>query len=132
FPAVTGAEMERWLAGSDQSFRSEEGDAAGTPSLACWRTSLEPLRLRHAPQRAWLLVCSLLFLLIGLALSFAPLARGWFWLVAIGLAVAAGAVGLLWPGILSALLYGCEPGAVVLLVFLGIQWTLQQRYRRRL
>lgn len=132
FPAVTGDEMERWFAGHDGAARSEEGEPAGTPSFACWRTSLEPLRLHHAPQRAWLLICSLLFLLVGLALSFLPLARGWFWLAVIGLAAAAGAVGLLWPGVLSAFLYGCEPGAVVFVVVLGVQWTLQQRYRRRL
>jgi hypothetical protein len=46
--------------------------------------------------------------------------------------VLAGAVaGLLWPTALAAVLFGCEPGAAVLLVFGGFQWLLYERYRRQ-
>src|SRR5262249_60760641 len=40
-------------------------------------------------------------------------------------------LGLLAPAVLPALLYGCEPGAVVLLAVVGVQWLLHQRYRRQ-
>ena len=41
------------------------------------------------------------------------------------------AAALLWPGVLAAVAYGCEPGVLVLLLVLGIPWMLHQRYRRQ-
>jgi hypothetical protein len=38
---------------------------------------------------------------------------------------------MVWPTLLAAVVYGCEPGAVVLVLFAGIQWLLHERYRRR-
>ena len=69
---------------------------------------------------------------MGLALNVLPLSRSVFWLVVAGLGIALLIVGLLWPGWVPALLFGCQPGAMVLLVLLSIQWMLQERYRRRL
>jgi hypothetical protein len=47
----------------------------------------------------------------------------------LGLSVAV--VGLLWPQLLGAVLYGSQPGLLVLAVVLGVQWLLQRRYRRQ-
>jgi hypothetical protein len=43
------------------------------------------------------------------------------------------AAGLLfWPSALGAVIYGCEPGLVVVLLVAAVQWALHQRYRRQL
>ncbi|HXG08510.1 MAG TPA: hypothetical protein VNK04_01855, partial [Gemmataceae bacterium] len=136
-PAVSGAELEQWFAG-DTSERSsplslETGETAdrGTPSVACWRTDLEPLRLYHAPQQVWLLVCSLGLLAVGLGLYFVLVHRGLYGPIVLLLGAAAAVVGLLWPSVLAVVLYGCQPGLVVLLLVLGFHWLLQHRYRRQ-
>jgi hypothetical protein len=33
---------------------------------------------------------------------------------------------------MCAIAYGCEPGFVVLLAVLGLQWLMHQRYRRQI
>ncbi|MCI0458958.1 MAG: hypothetical protein L0Z62_18525 [Gemmataceae bacterium] len=126
-PVVTSADLEHWLTGSDAAAATEEGE----PSLVCWQTTLEPLRLFCVPLRAWLLVCSCSFLALGLLLCLAPLARSLFWSSVLGISLAVALAGILWPGGLPPILYGCEPGGLVLLAVLAIQWTLQQRYRRQ-
>jgi len=40
-------------------------------------------------------------------------------------------VGILWPGLLPSIVYGCEPGAAVLVFLIALQWTLHERYRRK-
>jgi hypothetical protein len=109
-------------------------------ALVCWRDQSEPIVLTHSPQRAWLLVCSLGLFFVGWGLYWLALPQAndkgrlsiWFWpllaLVALAVAVAA----LFWPTILCALMYGSEPGAVVLLAVLGLQWLRHQRYRRQI
>ena len=57
------------------------------------------------------------------------LARILFWATAAGLTVLVVACLLLWPGLLAMLLYGAQPGAVVLVLIM--QWLLHQRYRRQ-
>jgi hypothetical protein len=54
----------------------------------------------------------------------------WALLVLLGLGVAL--LGLIWPGLLTALLYGAQPGLAVLVVVLAVQWLLHERYRRRI
>jgi hypothetical protein len=133
----------------------DDADPAG---LVCSRSGLTPLRLNHFPQQVWLLVCSLVLVAVGLGLYFLSVAvarrpaadgapsavqagegrapaprlpRYLFWPLAAGLALALVLASLFWPGVLGPVLYGCEPGAAVLLVVLGVQWALQQRYRRQ-
>jgi len=91
------------------------------------------------PQQAWLLVCSVLVVVLGLTLYFLARrprmgalnwARLWLALsvVALGLVTA----GVFWPTLLAAVLYGCQPGLVVLLLVCLVQWLLQERNRRRI
>jgi hypothetical protein len=164
-PAVTSADLLHWFF-SGFDIQTGQGDTAATltdslgwdsepASLVCWRSNLEPLRLNHAPQQGWLLICSGALLVAGLglyllSLSFARLPvpggdgrapgnvpmvgsipRLLFWPVVVTLGLVLGCLTLLWPGVLAPILYGCEPGALVLLAVLGLQWMLHQRYRRQ-
>jgi hypothetical protein len=104
---------------------------SGEPSVVCWQTEPESLRVIHVPTQSWLLFCSLTCVALGLALFLAPLPRKLFWslLVVVGLAVLAASV--LEPTVVSAVAFGCEPGAVVVFLVLGVHWLLQRRYRRQ-
>ncbi len=117
-----------------------DDQSAGSPALVCWQDALEPMELTHAPRLAWLLVCSLGLLISGLGLywsarpqlSDAGHMAPWFWPILAVVALAA-AVGILfWPTMFWALVFGCEPGAVVLLGMVGFQWFMHQRYRRQI
>lgn len=134
-PAAAGADLQRWLVGGaapEDAGRPPAADLAPDyPSAVSWRTDLEPLALAHVPQQAWLLSCSLVLMAGGLFVYFLRLPRGLLaGLLGLGMAAAA-AVGLFWPGVLSVVLYGCEPGLAVLLAFLVVQWLLHRRYRRQ-
>jgi hypothetical protein len=128
-PTVSSAEFERWFAEPD-SVPLDAGKYPD-PTVAVVRSSAEPLRLSHVPEQAWLMVCSLTLLIVGLALAFLSLPRAVFWGTLSALGVGALLAGLFWPGVLGAVLYGCQPGALVLLPVLGFQWLLHQRYRRQ-
>ncbi|MCI0457882.1 MAG: hypothetical protein L0Z62_13020 [Gemmataceae bacterium] len=124
-PALSSDQLETWLTGRPAA------DEGVVPSLVCSRTSLQPLRLLRPPQQLWFLVCSGVLLVVGLGLYFAPLSGYGFWFVVALLTVGVVAAGFLWPSVVPAVLYGCQPGAVVLVVLIGFQWMLQQRYRRQ-
>src|SRR5262249_46666379 len=100
--------------------------------LVCTQPGPEPLVLWHASQQAWLLGCSLSSIALGLLLYFVALPRPLFWVVVVLLGLGTLAAALLWPSVLPAVAYGCEPGVVVLLVVIGVQWLLHRRYRRQL
>jgi hypothetical protein len=109
-------------------------------ALVCWQDQAAPIVLTHAPRLAWLLVCSLGLLIVGLGLSWSARpptgkegrAAVWFWPLLALLTLAGAVAALLWPAMFCAIVYGCEPGAVVLLVVVGLQWLIQQRYRRQI
>jgi hypothetical protein len=126
-PAATAADLDRWLAGTAPEPAAETLE----PGLVCWSATQEPLPLLCVPQQAWLLVCSLGLLGLGLLFALAPLPRWLFWgltvLTFAGLTVAA----VLVPGVLPAAAYGCEPGLLVLLLVLAGHWLLHRRYRRQ-
>ena len=104
-PSVTSADLESWLT------KRESSDAPTPVSLAFTRAGQGSVRFWHLSRQVWLLLCSGLLLAIGLALYVLPLPRTVFWLLAVGLGIGVLAVGLLWPGSLPALVFGCEPGA---------------------
>jgi hypothetical protein len=125
--ALSSADLERWFSGAESDTRSDE-----EPSLVCWQTSLTPLHLVHMSQIAWLLLCSLLMLVLGLGLYYVALSRGQFWTVVAGLSLLVVLAGVLWPNVLPAVVYGCEPGLLILGLVFGFLWVRQQRYRRQL
>ena len=55
-----------------------------------------------------------------------------FWLLALPLAPAVAAAWAFHPTIVYAVAFGCEPGAVVLLLILAFQVLMLERYRRRI
>jgi hypothetical protein len=110
-----------------------ESVEAGEPVVVCWRNGAEPLTLTHVSQLGWLLACSLVLLVLGLGL-YGLGAAGRTRALALGLgllAVAVGAGAVLRPAVLSAIAYGCEPGAGVLIAALLVQWLVHERYRRQ-
>jgi hypothetical protein len=129
-PALSGGDLEAWLTGAPGT------DPRVFPSLVCWQSTLEPLRVWHPSRQVWLLLCSLLCLAVGMVLALAgasatTLGRALFWTTAAGLGLGAAACLLFWPGLLAMLLYGAQPGAAVLVLVLVVQWLLHQRYRRQ-
>jgi hypothetical protein len=129
-PVLSNADLESWLTGAS------EGDARTHPNLVCWQNTLEPLLVWHLPRQLWLLACSLFCLAVGMVLAqtvggTTALARILFWATAGGLGMLVVACLLFWPGLLAMLLYGAQPGAVVLVLVLVVQWLLHQRYRRQ-
>jgi hypothetical protein len=138
-PAANSTDLDRWFQGNDGPRASgPDGEApdggepdAVYPGLAGWRTDLGPLHITHVPQRIWLLACSLTALALGLGLYFLPMRRALFWAVGLLVCLSAAIVGMFWPGVLMYVLYGCEPGLVMLLLVLVLQWLLHRRYRRQ-
>jgi len=123
---------EPTLTSDDQEYWPEANDTPAHVRLAFSRTGQESVQLLHLGRQLWLLLCSGVLLAIGLALFVLPFTRRTSWLVVAGLGSGALAVGLLWPGWMPALVFGCQPGVLVLIVLLGIQWMLQENYRRKL
>jgi hypothetical protein len=119
-----------------------DGSASeGEPlALVCWRDHDEPIVLTHAPQQGWLLVCSLGLLLVGLGLFWSARRQAneggrvapWLWPLLAVLTLAIALASLFWPTTMCAIAYGCEPGALVLLIVLCLQWLMHQRYRRQI
>jgi hypothetical protein len=158
-PALDDADLERWFEprpGNAEAAAGSSGQGAGADpaSLVCSRSSLVPLRVYHVPQTIWLLLCSTVLAALGLGLyqlSFAfgrrveggspsgtapadqrlRLPGSLFWPLVVALGIPVVVATLLWPGVLGQVLYGAGPGALVLLVVLGMQWGVQQRYRRQ-
>lgn len=129
-PAASAVDLEHWF---QADRRDEPGGSlsAADVELVAAQATPAPLAVWHVAQQTWLLGCSLAVLALGLGLYFAAWPRGLFWAALLGLGLGLLAVGLFWPGVLPWLAYGCEPGAVVLLLVIGVQWFLQRRYRRQ-
>jgi hypothetical protein len=129
-----------WLLAAGLSGPPELHNENEPVALVCWQDQSEPIVLTHAPQFAWLLVCSLGLLIVGCALywSAQPQANDsgrlgvWFWPLLALATLAVAVTALFWPTMLCAIVLGCEPGAAVLLIFVGVQWLRHQRYRRQI
>lgn len=140
----TRADLEREFEESlpESAPRESESneDAATPPALVCWQDSGEPLMVAHAPQQAWLLGCSLSILTLGLALYGMSRPRpvegarpaSWLWPVLVLGMLAAAAGMLFWPTIFGSVVYGCEPGLLVLMAAIVLQWLMHRRYRRQI
>ena len=123
--ALTSLQLEQWLTAPPSD------DPPVTPSLVLARNTLEPLYLVRIPQYFWLGLCSGLVLLVGLGINSSGLSsfKATLLLVLLGLVVVV--LGLFLPAVLPTVLYGCQPGAVVLGIILLVQWMVQERYRRQ-
>ncbi len=125
-PSVSGAELEMWLTGK------EPAQAAPPVTFAFAGADMQPHVIYHLSRQSWLLGCSGLFLVVTLGVYLSPLPRLAFWLVLLGLGMGAVAVGMLWPSLLPPVLFGMQPGVVLLFLFVGGHWYWQDRYRRQL
>lgn len=121
---ATNGELESWPTG-------RESAEAAPVDVAFWRPELGPQRLVHLPRQWWLLACSGLVLVLGLAIHLMPITRPVRWLLLILVGGGAVAAALSWPALAPVVIYGCEPGLLVLLVLLSLQWFWQERYRRQ-
>jgi hypothetical protein len=134
-PAMSTADLNRWVTGAvappvkrpELAPPSQDVD----PTLVCHQDSPEPLFFLHVSRQIWLLACSLMFLIVGLTLAISRIPRGVSWSLVAVLGVAGAGIGIYWPGLLTAVMYGCEPGMVIFGLVIIIQWMLQERYRRR-
>jgi hypothetical protein len=126
-PALSRLELEQWLGGTTMLSSPLEGES----SLICWQSDLGTLSLVQVPQRLWLLVCSLTVLVLGLGLWLTPLAPAFRWSCLAVIAIAVGTIAIASPVALPAIVYGSEPGIVVLLFAVASQWMLHVRYRRQ-
>jgi hypothetical protein len=130
-PYSSTTDLEQWLDPSNKRPPADGGDIV-YPSVAGWRSDLEPLVIRHAPQQGWLLGCSVALLAAALCFYFARSSRWLLWLLLTAVVVALLTVAVVWSGALSAVLYGCEPGLAALIIIVTVQWLLQRRYRRQI
>lgn len=124
-PSVSNADLENWFNGKDTAVGS------WPVSMAFWASGQEQVVVFHMSRQTWLLVCSGLVLVVGLLLVMVPLSRSFLWFLG-GLAgMGVLAVSWLWPDTVALLMFGCQPGLLVLIVILAVQWTVRQRYRRQ-
>jgi hypothetical protein len=73
----------------------------------------------------------LALLAIGLLLYFTSSAPRWFAALLVLLGAGVVLAGVFWPSTLPVVVYGCEPGLLVLLLVACSLWWRQSRYRRQ-
>jgi hypothetical protein len=123
--SVTSADWSSWLTAKD----AVQPPEAVTFSFA--HITTQPETVYHLSREGWLLGCSGILLIVTLGGFFSPLPRSVFWLLLLGLALAILTLGVFWPE-LAPIAFGSQPGVVLFLVFVGVHWLLQERYRRQL
>jgi hypothetical protein len=133
-PRPTDGELARWLTGAPPDDRppAPGDDARASSGLVFWGSGLEPVTVAHVPWQLWLPVCSGALLLVGLGLLLTVETRLLFWLLLGVLTAGLAAAVLARPALFAAVAYGCEPGAVILVLLVILQWLLQRRYRRQI
>jgi hypothetical protein len=132
---LTPADLEAWFAGDERPVPVEESAAA--PTLVLWRDGTASVTLTHFPQKAWLVACSMVLVVLGLLLSrlgLSSLPGRWLWAWGMGavLVLAGLVLVVITPSLANLIAYGCQPGLVVLIVLVGVQWMLHERYRRQI
>jgi hypothetical protein len=133
-PALSSADLDRWLGGPDASDNSVEPPADSAPELVFGQPALASLSVIHISQPIWVLACSLVVVIVSLGFVLAVRSSwspGWVLTGIGGIGLIVLAAAILWPGIIPAIVFGAEPGAVVVLILLSGQWLIQQRHRRR-
>jgi len=142
--ATTVSDLESWLhrgadAGATAAAATSE---ANQPALVLWQDGPESLTLWAVGQQPWLLGCSLVVVLLGWLLSGGLALRrsggtnpSLRWrsavlllvLVVLPILVIAG----FYPLLLMQVVYGCQPGLIVLGGLTAVRWLLDRRQQRR-
>lgn len=124
--SLTSAELETWLTGAD-------GGQGGEPVTYVFaHNSAQPVTVYHLTRTWWLLGCSGLLLIVALGAFFSPLPRWALWLLALAVGIGGLVVEIVCPALLPPLLFGAQPGLVLLVIFITAYWLMQERYRRQL
>lgn len=123
-PECSAPEAEAWINGRDSG-------ATSPVTFAFTLVSPQPETVVHLPRSWWLLGCSGIFLIVTLGTFYSPVPR-WSYILLLG-ALSAGlaVITLLYPAAWPAIAYGLQPGVVLFVIFAGIQWAIQERYRRQ-
>ena len=124
-PAYTSGDLETWLTG-------EPSQSTLPVTYAFANISMQEETVYHLPRHWWLLCCSGLFLIITLGGYLSPLPRWVFWSTLMSLAVLALVFALLCPAAVAPILYGTQPGVVLMVLFVGGHRLIQVRSRRQL
>lgn len=125
-PESAGVEGDAWLNGKEPT------QPAPAVTFAFAHVSMQPETVYHLPRHWWLLGCSGIFLILTLGAYFSPLPRWAFWLLLAVLGAGLATFALLCPAAWPGVLFGLQPGLLLVLVFISIHWLLQERYRRQL
>src|SRR5207249_490500 len=115
-PEITSTQLDEWLTAQPTA------DSSVIPSLVLARSNMQPLYLFRLPQQVWFVLCSGLLLVLGLGLNFSRLSPYTAGVALLLLGLSLVFLGLFLPSLLPAVLYGCEPGAVVLILLFVVQW----------
>ena len=125
-PEPMAVDGDAWLIGKEAT---QPGPAV---TFAFAHVSMQPETVYHLPRPWWLLGCSGAFLILTLGIYFSPLPRGSLWFLLAILAGALAAFTLMFPAAWSGVVFGLQPGVVLFLLFIGVHWLVQERYRRQL
>jgi hypothetical protein len=134
-PIRSRAALERWLdASANAQLLREEGE----PSLVVHATGPVKVDIVHVPEQFWLLACSLVLVAGTLAIWLLARARrnGFgqrlaIWGILVGAVCAVVVAAIIFPGLGIALIYGVQPGVVVLSFVAVVYWAVHRRYRRQ-
>lgn len=128
-PASDSHAVEHWLA-TGEEVAGGEIDPAPPSGMVGRQPALKPVTIYLVPQTGWVAGCSLVVLIIGLAVF--RLRSMWFGpaLAVLGVSIAAAAV--VWPQPAAEAAAAAQPGAVALVAILGIGTTVRWYYRRRI
>jgi hypothetical protein len=125
-PSTSSTELETWLTGR------EGVDVPWLVTVSFAHNAEEPQRVLHQPRLRWVIFCSGMVVLMSLGAYF--LKPSWAVLVCGGglLVLALLGLGLALPAMFAAVLYGVQPGLLVILLMTGIVWLWQERFRRQI
>jgi hypothetical protein len=124
-PASNGADGEAWLLGKEPA-------GGGASVTFAFSASAAPATIYHWPRHWWLLCCSGVFLVVTLGAFFSPLPRRAYLLLLATLALGLAAFTVAFPAAWAGIVFGLQPGVLLLIVFIVAHWLLQERYRRQL
>lgn len=121
---VSGEDLEKWLTAAAPETPIDGG-------LIVRTSRLHELQVLLVPRPIWLLCCSGILLVFGLGLTLPSRLRVFLWFLAGLLVPAFIVISMLWPSVFYAVLYGVQPGVVILVILFLVQWLLQLRYHRQ-